>query len=117
MTTLTIGQWEVRNAVERLVDDIVAGRFQDLEADGRIGRLTADELRNAVAQYGRTITPLPRECWSLADEFADEARPDELSLDIPLWTVEEGRSDLTLSVSCRRDRTGIFVAIDDLHVL
>jgi hypothetical protein len=117
MITLTIAQSEVRDAVERLVDDIVAGRFQDLEADGRLGTTTAGELRNAVLHYGRTITHLPSEAWRLVDEFFDETRPDEISMDVPLWTVEEGRSDLTLSVSCRRDRTGISVAIEDLHVL
>jgi hypothetical protein len=114
---LTLMNSELRGLIQRLIDDIAAGRFRLLEADGRIGRLTGDELREAVATYGRTIVSLPDVGWGLVDEYSIDGKPDEVSLDIPLWTIEEGRSDLTLSVSCKRRGETVSVAIDDLHVL
>lgn len=39
------------------------------------------------------------------------------AVDVPLWTAEEGRSDLTLSLTVH-DRDGsVEIAVDDLRVL
>ena len=114
---LTLADSELRDVIHRLVTDIAAGSYQLLEADGRIGRLTAEQLQEAVANYGRTIVSLPDLGWDLVDEYPIDGQPDEVTLDIPLWTTEEGRSDLTLSVSCRRRGQTVSVVIDDLHVL
>jgi hypothetical protein len=107
---------DIRAAVAELVDDLVAARFQALVDDGRAGRLTAEELERATKSYGRTLVALPDEAWDLADVYRS---PDGhvRSLDLPVWTLEEGRSDLTLSLSVQRTAEKLRVAIDDLHVL
>ena len=92
-------------------------RYVSLEENGRIGRLTAGQLSAALARYGRRIVPLPDCGWELIDAYPIVGSPDIVSLDIPLWTLEEGRSDLTLRVSCRRDGPTVRVTIDDLRVL
>lgn len=48
-----------------LVDALVRGAYTDLERDGRGGRLTAAELRQAIVAYGRRLVPLPDEAASL----------------------------------------------------
>ncbi len=106
----------VVDSVRKLVQMLAAARFSDLEADGRAGRLTAEELRRAVQEYGRTLRELPEEAWALVDEYRQN-NSDDFSLDVPLWTIEEGRSDLTLSISVRETREGVTLSIDDLHVL
>lgn len=106
----------VVDSVRKLVQMLAAARFNDLEADGRAGRLTAEELRRAVQEYGRTLRELPEEAWALVDEYRQN-NSDDFSLDVPLWTIEEGRSDLTLSISVRETREGVTLSIDDLHVL
>lgn len=43
--------------------------------------------------------------------------PDGCALDVTLWTVEEGASDLTLSLSATKVGDGFRLEIEDLHVL
>ncbi len=57
----------LKKEIRRLIADLSAGRYADIAADGRAGRLTVAELRNAVDGYGRTLIPLPEEAWSLVD--------------------------------------------------
>ena len=107
---------EVRQAIQNLAEIIVAGDWAKLEADGRIGRLTASEGRSAVAQYGRSLTDLPDEAYRLAAIYElDDG--SGWAIELPLWTKEEGRSDLTLSLTATRVGTGYRLVIDDLHVL
>ena len=103
----------VRDVVERLV----RREFARLEADGRSGRLTAEELARALDDYGRTLVDVPDDGWELADSYEIEGRPGAWAIDLPLWTKEEGRSDLTLSLSTSRgDDDEVVVEIDDIQV-
>jgi hypothetical protein len=65
-------------------------------------------------EYGRRLLPLPPGARALAEAF-DRPR-GELLVDVPLWTVEEGRSDLTLQVRCVPTERGWTVVIHDLLV-
>jgi len=107
----------VVDAIRRLVDDLVAGNFASIEADGRIGRLTQEELRRAIAEYGRTLAPLPGDGLEEIDVYPSDQDPRQLAVDVPLWTREEGRSDLTLSLTVVESDDVPRVSIDDLHVL
>jgi hypothetical protein len=108
---------ELEDHVRRLIADLIAGRYADIAADGRAGRLSARELRTAVEEYGRTLVPLPDEGWDLVDTYPQDANPSVFALDVPLWTAEEGRSDLTLSLTATKHRETYSVEVDDLHVL
>ncbi|MFY0527906.1 DUF7668 domain-containing protein [Archangium gephyra] len=103
--------------VRRLIEDLAAGRYAAIAADGRAGRLTEAELRTAVEQYGRTLVPLPADGERLVDIYEQTSQPDAVTLDVPLWTREEGRSDLTLSVMAIKQGETYTVEVDDLHVL
>jgi hypothetical protein len=103
--------------VRRLIEDLAARRYAEIAADGRAGRLTEAELRTAVEQYGRTLVPLPADGEVLVDVYKQPSPPDAVTLDVPLWTREEGRSDLTLSVTATKQGETYTVEVDDLHVL
>jgi hypothetical protein len=103
--------------VQRLIEDLAAGRYAEIAADGRAGRLTEAELRAAVEQYGRTLVPLPADGELLVDIYEQTSQPDAVTLDVPLWTQEAGRSDLTLSLTAIKQGETYTVAVDDLHVL
>ena len=46
------------------------------------------------------------------------SRPKSWSVNLPLWTEEEGRSDLTLEMRFTESEADTYsVEIDDLHVL
>jgi hypothetical protein len=90
------------------VSDLTGGR-----------RLAADEMRAAVADYGRTLVSPP------AGRFAPrsvveikDSTPQQWSVYVDLWTVEEGRSDLTLEVTVTDTPRPLYdVTVDNLHVL
>lgn len=103
--------------VRRLIEDLVAGRYAEIAADGRAGRLTEAELRTAIEQYGRTLVPLPADGEKLVAIYEQASQPDAVTLDVPLWTREEGRSDLTLSVMAIKQGETYTVEVNDLHVL
>src|SRR5688572_25062299 len=94
------------DAMRLLVDDLVAGAYAKVANDGRIGRLTVPELQRAIAEYGRTLVPLPDQAFDLADVYPIDRSPGEWAIDLPLWTKEEGRSDLTLSLTVKEHPMG-----------
>lgn len=105
------------DAIRSLVRDLAEGHFVEIEADGRGGRLTADELATAVREYGRTLQPLPPDVDGLIDVYPHVADVETCSLDVDLWTAEEGRSDLTLQLVAKKIGDGYHLEISDLHVL
>jgi hypothetical protein len=107
----------VIQALKSLIRELVSQNFAQLEVDGRAGRLKAEELAAAVTQYGRTLIDVPDEALEALDIYAIADRVDVLRTDIDLWTAEEGRSDLTLSVTIQTSANDTRVFIDDLHVL
>ncbi len=103
--------------IGRLVQDLAVGRYDLIIADGRGGRLTAPELERAIGEYGRTLVALPSEGLRLVDVFPRVNDPTTLAVDVPLWTREEGRSDLTLSLTAVHTPGGYRLTIEDVHVL
>ena len=102
--------------VQRLVRDLSCGRYAEIVADGRGGRLTAPEFSAAIRDYDGRLVPLPDEAIALITAYP-HAGSDACSLDVPLWTEEEGRSDLTLLLTVRRQMGRYCLIVDDLRVL
>jgi len=104
-------------ALNSLVHELVAGNYARLESDGRAGRLTARMLGQAVAEYGHILVDVPNEAFEVGRAYAIKGESLCWAVDLPLWTVDEGRSDLTLQVTARSTPDGVLMRIDDLHVL
>jgi hypothetical protein len=108
---------DLLRVVRDLVADLAAGRFMKVVTDGRAGRLSAAELESAIREYGRTLVPLPDEALNRIDVFPRDLDLNRASLDVPLWTAEEGLSDLTLQLDAMRDGAMYRIEITTLHVL
>ena|SRR5215211_8486487 len=111
---------EIIVAVKDVIHSLAKGDYKTLEADGRAGRLSAEDLRDAVATYGRSLIIPPDEAWE--EELLREAIPvgeqgNSWALVANLWTVGQGRSDLSLEATAEARPEGVLVSIDDLHVL
>jgi hypothetical protein len=106
-------------AVRVLVALLVAGDYDVAAAMTRNDRLSAEELRNAIARYGRTLVPLPEDQWDRLDVVAIDGREHPtFHVVLDLWTAEEGRSDLSLELELTDRYGGAFeTRILDLHVL
>lgn len=105
------------DAIRELVSDLADGRFLEIETSGRAGRLTACELATAIHEYGRKLLPLPDRALPLLDVHPNHIDPRMCSIDVPLWTTEEGRSDLTLSLVATKASDGYRLQITDLRVM
>lgn len=103
-------------ALKNLVHELVVGNYAKLVVDGRAGRLTADELQWATQKYNLTLNELPDEVFDLAHVYRIGGK-DKWLVDLPLWTAEEGLSDLTLQVTVQITPHGVLTEIDDLHVM
>jgi hypothetical protein len=92
----------IETAVRIIVDLLVRGEYERAERVTRGRRLSATDLSDAVAEYGRTLIP-PQEGWweevTVTPMEIGEAAAFHVAA--PLWTREEGRSDLSLEMHLR----------------
>lgn len=110
-------------ARNRLVAGLVAlmsaGDFDEVLRRAPDSRVNAAQLRKAVNDYGRILVPLPAEGYELIDYVEVlGSSPLQWSVVVPLFTQEEGRSDLSLEMSIFGQANGGYnVEVDDIHVL
>jgi hypothetical protein len=108
-----------RRALAEVVERLAALDYQGLKRDG-IDPYPDSDLSIWIRNYGNagaTIVPLPDEAWAQADAGPVDARPGQWWVVVPLWTREEGRSDLSLEATITEPSGKISVVIDNIHVL
>ena len=98
----------------RLAQDDYEG-FCRLAKASRIG---AAEVERVVRDYGRHFVTLPIEAFQAVDIVPVlKSNPPRWSVVVPLWSEEEGRSDLSLELTVEDSPGSAYsVEIDDLHV-
>ena len=105
----------MRCVVELLVDK----KYDELERMTGGRRLSSVELRQAVIDYGRTLTIPPERVWDRLDviEVKDRDQPT-YSVRFDLW-ANGTQSDLSIEVTIIQvSPSGEFkTEVDDLHVL
>ena len=107
---------ELAAAIETLVEKLAARRFEEVENSGESGLLTAEELRREFSYYPRAIVPLGPG-WQQFTWRYDVRHSDIVAIEVDLWTAEDGRSDLTLSVDAKREDGEWALAITGLRVM
>ncbi len=109
-------KWPFEPEIRALVNELVRESYGERVQNAAQARLGCAELRRAVESYGRSlIDPPESEDWLDVVPFEDGRG---FSVNVPLWTKEEGRSDLTLSLTVRPNPLGGYqLEIDDVHVL
>jgi hypothetical protein len=80
------------------------------------GRISITDLESIIKEYRNTIIPLLEEAFKIANTYNIE-KENKMDIYIPLWTKEEGRSDLTLSIICHLKNDKPIIEINDLEVL
>jgi hypothetical protein len=105
--------------IEAVLEHVVSQDFEALLRLAPRSRVTATALKAALSGYGRVPIMSP----ALTDLRIDVAAvrntdPQSWSVNLPLWTKEEGMSDLTLEMHFTESAAETYaVEIDDLHVL
>ena len=104
--------------VQGIITLLVEGRYADLESQTSGIRLNKEQIAYAVSSYGRRLVPPPDEAFELMEVAAvRDVTPPRWSIIMPLWTLEEGRSDLTLELTFVENGQTTTVELDDIHVL
>ena len=108
----------LRSATREIVDRLAEGNYESAIKQCAKSRLTSDDLQTVIFDYGRTVISPPRDAYTMLDvvEVKGTAVPT-WSVSAPLWTVEEGRSDLTLELTISLQADVPNIELDDLHVL
>jgi hypothetical protein len=109
---------ELKGIVKQIVDALVEQKYEYLDAASRGVRLTAIEMKNAIAEYGGTLTHLPESEYETLDVIGIEnSHPQKWDVRVGLWTREEGKSDLTLELTIIDNVGNYSFEIDNIHVL
>lgn len=110
---------QIRVVIGRVINGLVQKDYKYLEELSQGIRLKAHEIQAAVVDYGRTLTQIPISQFDDLDIIEVKNHiPQRWDLRIPLWTVEEGESDLTLELTLLKQVDGNYaVEIDNIHVL
>ena len=108
----------LNETIHHVVALLVRGDYDGLERLSGGVRLSADDVREEVEEYGCTIVPLPPGTTDGIEVIAvDGTPPQEWAVCVDLYTAEGGRSDLSLEMTLI-DRPGWLYAVelDNLHV-
>ncbi len=97
-------------------DGFRAPIFDLLDQDGRSVSVGAEGLRRSITDYRRTLVSLPDEAFDRVEGGRVTARPREWWIVVPIWTAEEGRSDLSLELVALPIQDGHRLEVTDLHV-
>ena len=81
-------------------------------------RFSLDDLENSIKQHGQTIVDPPSDLARYLDLVVIEGHSiPAWSVRSPIWTLEEGLSDLTLELTVTEEASGLAVELDDIEVL
>ncbi len=109
---------QLRQPVGKVIELLAAGRYAEIETLTKGVRLSAQEVAKAISDYGRQLVIPPEDAFGLMDVVEiRNAQPPRWSVTMPLWTREEGRSDLSLELTLIRGQKALDIEIDDIHVL
>jgi len=102
----------------KIIALLAAMRYEDIvNLTGGV-RMSIHEIQAAINDYGRTIVLPPDSAYGILDIVTVKTVPfDQYAVRMPLWTKEEGRSDLTLEVTCKFFGERVEVELDDIRVL
>jgi hypothetical protein len=108
----------LRSLTRDLVSQLVHGEYQSVVRQCAKSRLTSDDLRAVISGYGRKLALPPANAYDDLDvvQVKDAVIPT-WSVRAPLWTEEEGRSDLTLELTIAAGSDPPSIELDDLEVL
>ncbi|WP_194903818.1 DUF7668 domain-containing protein [Catenulispora rubra] len=105
-----------RPVLEQIAERIAAGDYDCLTRDfSPYADAPVHDLGVWARDYPATFVAFPPEAWQYAHVFHDRER-GEWMIDIELWSVEEGRSDMMLETVIREHDGQVQVEIRDLRV-
>ncbi len=108
----------LKETVQAAITLIVAGKYEELERMTGGKRMKSKDIATAIQGYGRMLVDPPLDTFNELDAIEiKDAVPPAWSIRVNMWSLEEGRSDLTLELTVKQSEHGYDLEVDDLHVL
>lgn len=108
----------LQKQVGQIIKLLTEEKYSEIELLTGGIRLPKEQLRKAIEQYGRKLITPPSDAYNFMDVVVIRgASTPSWSVTMPLWTKEEGRSDLSLELTIIEEVEGFKVEVDDIHVL
>lgn len=108
----------LQSIVRKIINELACGNYERLVEGVCKSRLTSEDLRGVVRDYGRTLEMPPSEAYDKLDAIRVKGvTVPTWSIRVPLWTREEGRSDLTLELTISFTTPEPIIELNDLRVL
>jgi hypothetical protein len=104
------------NAVRVVVGLLVRGEYEELETLTEARRFTAAQIAAALERHGRDLISPPESAFQEIEAApAVQEASDERAfrVDFPLWTAQDGRSDLVLGLTVAEVMEGVWTV--ELH--
>jgi hypothetical protein len=110
---------KLRGTLGVLTDHLARGDYEGLCRFARTSRIGAEDVERVVREYGRHLVPIPVAALQAVDVVSvADSYPQRWSVVLPLWSKEEGHSDLSLELTVEDSPAPEYrIDIDDLHVL
>ena len=104
--------------VGKVVEELVNGNYDLLIQQYPASRVTSEELHAVIRDYDRKLVLPPLNAYQNLDAVrVKNTNVPTWSVRAPLWTEDEGKSDLTLEMTIKLGSGSSSVEIDDLRVL
>ncbi len=108
----------LKSTAWEMVDQLAGADYELLLQRCDKSRLTRKDLHRVIRDYGRKLVSPPRNAYENLDTVqVKDATVPNWSVRAPLWTEDQGRSDLTLELTVTLGPDKPNVELDDLHVL
>lgn len=107
------------STVERIINLLVKKRYAEIALLTKKVRLNETQIGEAVSEYGRTLVGPPPSFHEHIDIIpVTNSTPQRWSVVFPLWTLEEGESDLSVEITCVDNKDDVFeIELDNIHTL
>ena len=100
-----------------LINQIQNKNYNIIRTEPFYSRCNPEDVERVIREYNRTIIEVPIQEIENTEVIKLIKEKDTFAIDIDLWTIEEGRSDLTLQIIVENNRNKSRIGIEDLHVL
>ena len=110
---------KISNTVKTIVKWLVNKQYDHLEKYSNGIILSSNLIKRAISDYGHELSMPPEAAFRSLDVISIEGqKPAKWSVRCELWTIDEGRSDLTLELTLIDGKSEMLaVEVDDIHVL
>ena len=96
---------EYKKRIQEFISCLVRKDYQAVNNLMLANSVPIQDIQRVIEEYGCTIIPPPAKAFDLALSYQISAK--HVDIYIPLWSEEEGQSDLTLSLSCFKNENTI----------